>query len=346
VAVTSLIAIFGNTQEKTEDESEKLLNLYWNRAELKKEFADLRSEQFRLKDCIKRQEGSTARIQQKLDHLEQLLLDPEWVYNVVTHYQLQALNSRCKSKLEKFAEQLKQQREQKQNKALLTGWKESRAEESADIETRIGKKRMQLQVLEDQLQSERQRLVSMSGFLKIFRRRSTTTKLDYIAETIDRAQADEEQMLQRYDEIQKRPPPDTQGLDIPTKRLINCMILAFVQQLYLHFGRDGVAGMAKEAGEKSVGSINYGRKEDCDRVIAQARKRTESFEKESDFAEILRQRAKLIAENASYRNDDEAVPDSGSVATLYEISGNGAIKTKDADLLAENYWNIAAILSR
>ena len=156
--MTSLIAIFGNTQEKTEDESEKLLNLYWNRAELKKEFADLRSEQFRLKDCIKRQEGSTARIQQKLDHLEQLLLDPEWVYNVVTHYQLQALNSRCKSKLEKFAEQLKQQREQKQNKALLTGWKESRAEESADIETRIGKKRMQLQVLEDQLQSERQRL--------------------------------------------------------------------------------------------------------------------------------------------------------------------------------------------
>jgi len=29
--------------------------------------------------------------------------------------------------------------------------------------------------------------------------------------------------------------------------------------------------MAKEAGEKSVGSISYGSKEDCDRVIARAR---------------------------------------------------------------------------
>ena len=104
--------------------------------------------------------------------------------------------------------------------------------------------------------------------------------------------------------------------------------------------------MAKEAGEKSVGAINYGSKADCDRVIARVRKRVESFEKETDFAEILRQRAKLIAENAMYRNDDEAVPDSGSVATLYEISESGVIKAKDANLLGQDYWNIAGILSR
>jgi hypothetical protein len=341
-----LTAIFGSTQEKSEEESDKLLNLYWNRAELKKEFANLRNEQFRLKDCIKRQEGSTARIQQKLDHLEQLLLDPEWVYSVVTYYQLQALNLRCKSKLAKFAEQLKQRREQKQNSQLLVDWNERRAEDSAEIERQIGEKRMQVQLLEDQLQSERQRLVSMSGFLRIFRRRSITATLDNLAETIDSTQVAEEQLLLRYDEVQKQQAPDTQGLDIPTKRSINCMILAFTQQLYLHFGRDGVAGLAKEAGEKSVGAINYGSKADCDRVIARVRERIESFEKESEFAQILQQRVKLIAEYVMYRNDDEAVPTSGSVATLYEISENGAIKTRDADLLGQDYWGIAGILSR
>jgi len=344
--VTSLTAIFGGTQEKSEEESDKLLNLYWNRAELKKEFANLRDEQFRLTDCIKRQEGSTARIQQKLDHLEQLLLDPEWVYNVVTYYQLQALNLRCKSKLAKFAEQLKQRREQKQNSQLLVDWNERRAEDSVEIERQIGEKRMQVQLLEDQQQSERQRLVSMSGVLRIFRRRSITAILDNLAETIDSTQVAEEQLLLRYDEVQKQQAPDTQGLDMPTKRSINCMILAFMQQLYLHFGRDGVAGMAKEAGEKSVGAINYGSKTDCDRVIALVRERIESYEKESDFAQILQQRAKLIAENAMYRKDDEAVPASGSVATLYEISENGVIKTRDADLLGRDYWSIAGILSR
>ena len=344
--MTSLTAIFGSSQEKTEEESDKLLNLYWNRAELKKEFANLRNEQFQLKDCIKRQEGSTARIQQKLDHLEQLLLDPEWVYNVVTYYQLQALNLRCKSKLAKFAEQLKQQREQKQNSQLLGDWNERQAEESAEIELQIGEQRMQLQLLEDQLQSERQRLVSMSGFVRFFRRGSITAILDNLAETIDRTQVAEEQLLLRYDEVQKQQAPDTQGLDIATKRSINSMILAFAQQLYLHFSRDGVAGMAKEAGEKSVGAINYGSKADCDRVIERVRKRIESFEKESDFAQILQQRARLIAENAIFRNDDEAVPASGSVATLYEISANGVIKTRDANLLGQDYWSIAGILSR
>ena len=69
--MSSLTAIFGNSEEKTED-SDKLLELYWNRAELKKEFADMRKEQYRLQDRIKEQEGRAARLQQKLKHLEGL----------------------------------------------------------------------------------------------------------------------------------------------------------------------------------------------------------------------------------------------------------------------------------
>ena len=58
-----------------QEDSEKLLELYWNRAELKKAFTDLRTEKFRLQALIKEQEGATARFEQKLNHLEQLLLD-------------------------------------------------------------------------------------------------------------------------------------------------------------------------------------------------------------------------------------------------------------------------------
>jgi len=91
------VAIFGNSEEKPQEDSEKLLQLYWNRAELKKEFADLRNEKIRLQERIKEHEGATARVHQKLNHLEQLLLDPEWVYNVTVYYQLQHLNLRCQS---------------------------------------------------------------------------------------------------------------------------------------------------------------------------------------------------------------------------------------------------------
>ena len=53
-----------------------------------------------------------------------------------------------------------------------------------------------------------------------------------------------------------------------TKRSINLMILAFAQQLYLHFEEDDLAVMAKEASEKSVGAVNYGTKAECDLILS------------------------------------------------------------------------------
>ena len=344
--MTSLTAIFGNSDEKpNEEQSQKLLELYWNRAELKKAFAELRNEQFNLKDRVKHYKGAAARVEQKLNHLEQLLLDPDWVFNVIIYYQLKHLNQVCQSKLEKFAEQLKQQREKKQHRQLLASWNEQTAREAAAVEKQIGEHRMQVQLLEDRLQAERHRLSTMGGIFKLFRRRSLTASLDKLAQSIDAARHEEQALLLHYDDIQNREPPDTQGLTIPTKRLINFMILAFAQQLYLHFCEDGLASMAKEAGEKSVGAINYGSKRDCDAIITRIRKRCDSFEKATEFADILQQRAKLIAQKAIFRGDDDAVPVSDTVSTVYSI-GKGGVSTRDANLLGENYWDLTNILSR
>jgi len=104
--------------------------------------------------------------------------------------------------------------------------------------------------------------------------------------------------------------------------------------------------MAKEAGDKSVGAIKYGGKKECDQIVERLRKRVETHDKANDFADILQQRAKLLAEHAMFRSNDDAVPASGSVATVYEITSRGVIKKRDANLLGENYWNLSEILSR
>lgn len=344
--MTSLTAIFGKSEEKPQEDNEKLQELFRNRAELKKEFADLRNEKFRLQELIKQQEGATARVHQQLNHLEQSLLDPEWVYSVIIHYQLEHLNRRCESKLAKFAEQLKQQREHKQNSQLLDTWRAACLKEAKAIEGQIGEQRLQIQMLEDRLQAEQHRLITMSGFMRFFRRRSITTEIDKIAAGIDTAQQSEEQLLMSFEEIQNRQPPDTLGLDIPTKRLINFMIIAFAQHMYLHFRPDGLVGQAKEASDKSVGAVNYGGKKECDRIVSRIQKRLQAFDNAKDFADILRQRAKLIAEKALFNGDNDAVPASGSVATVYEITSRGAIREVDANLLGEDYWNVSGIVSR
>lgn len=343
--MSSLTAIFGSSPEKPEEESEKLLNLYWNRAELKKEFARLREEQYQLKDRIKQHEGAVIREQQKLDHLENLLLDPEWVYNVVVYYQFRALNLRCRSKLEKFAEQLKQQREKRVHNRQIEDWNAQRAEQAAGIESEIGEHRMRVQMLEDRLQGQRHRLATMSAFVKLFRRRSVMKMLDEFAASIVAAQAEEERLLISYDDVMNQVPPDTPGLDTATKRLINFMILAFAQHLYLHFNEDQIADMAKEACDRSVGAIRYGEKKDCDALIGRINKRLAKFDRLADFADVLQQRAKLIAEKAKFRSDDDAIPTSNSVATLFTISKTGNVSEQAVDLLGEDYWKLSEVLS-
>ena len=343
--MTSLTAIFGNTQEDSSD-SAKLLELYWNRAELKKEFADLRDETFRLKEQIAAKEGSAARLQQKLDHLEGLLLDPDWVYNVVAHYQLRAFNQRCQSKLARFAEQLKQQREQRRHSKVIDEWNDQRDEEAEALQARLGEQRMQMQMLEDQLQAERHRFSMMGGFTRFLRRRSIRKTLDNIAGQIGSSQMRESELLAALEEILSRDAPDTEGLDIASKRRINFMILSFAQQMYLHFLEDGLAGMAKESGDKSVGAINYGNKTECGSILEAVHKRGDAMDKVSDFADVLQQRAKLIAEKALFKLDDDAVPVAGTVSTVYVVEQNGVITEKDANLIGENYWNLANVLSR
>ena len=344
--MTSLTAIFGSSEEKSEEDSEKLLQLYWNRAELKKEFAELRAEKYRLQDRVKEEQGATARVEQKLSHLEKLLLDPEWVYNVVVYYRLKHLNLLCQNKLEKFAEQLKQQREERQHSELLEEWNQARAEEAQRLEQQIGEHRIQVQMLEDRLMTQRQRLVSMNGLERFFKKRSATAELDELAAAIDAAQLEEQALLNKYDEIENREPPDTQGLDIHTKRIINFSILAFAQAMYLHFRDDGLAELAKVADDRSVGAVNYGGKAECDRILEQVQDRLEALERSTNYADVLRQRAQLIAEKAKFGSDSDAVPTAASVSTVYDIGERGRIKELEVNLLGQDYWNLAGAVSR
>ena len=343
--MTGLTGLFKAVPEVVED-NDKLVDLFRNRAELKKEFAALRDEKYQLQDRIKQHEGATARVQQKMDHLESLLLDPEWVHNVVTFYQLRRLAAHCNGKLSRFAEELKQQREQRVHKKTMDAWNEQRDVQAASIESEIGEHRLQVQLLEDQLQSERHKLTTMNGVSKMFNGRALETEINLIVARIDAGQAREQELLQGLEKVHNKNPPDHGGLDYATKRSINFMILSFAQQLYLHFAEDNLAELAKEASEKSVGAINYGTKSECDEIIERIEKRWDSMENVSAFADVLQHRALLIAQQAMFRDDDEVIPAAGTVATVFAIDANGVVREKDANLLGGNYFGLSKVLSR
>ncbi len=343
--MSSLTGLFKAQPEELQD-NDKLVDLFRNRAELKKEFAALRNEKYQLQDRVKQHEGATARVQQKMDHLESLLLDREWVHNVVAFYQLRRLSAHCNAKLARFAEQLKQQSEERVHSKVLGAWNERQDGQVAEVERQIGEYRLQTQILEDQLQVERHKMMTMNGVTKMFSGKGREAEIDKMSACVEARQSQETEMLQSLAGLHEASPPAHEGLDTATKRSINFMILSFAQQLFLHFEEDNLAAMAKEASEKSVGAVNYGTKYECDEIIALIEKRSDSMENATSYADVLQKRTQFIAEHAMFRNDDDAIPAPGTVATVYSIDANGVVKQKDANLIGDNYFAIAKVLSR
>ena len=343
--MSSLTAIFGSSEEKGQD-SDKLMDLYWNRAELKKEFAGMRKEQFRLQDVIKTKEGETARLQQRLDHLESLLTDPELADSVLVYYQLRGLGQKCARKLAKFAEELKQQREQKQHSSLMGDWKEALRRETKGIELEMLEKRDAMLQLEDQLQAEQRRLTTMNSWTRFFRGKGVMRQIDAIADQLELAAQEEQMINERREEIQNREPPDQQGLDIAAKRSINLMILAYSQQLYVHFADADIVDLIKEATEKSVGAINYGSRKECAGLLGKLTNAMESLEQATEFADVLQKRVQMLGGSAKFSSAQDAVPLATSVAQLIRVEANGLVRETRKDLLGENYWGIAKVFSR
>jgi hypothetical protein len=338
-------AIFGIANEHGDD-NEKLVELFRNRAELKKEFEALRKEKYRLQQLVKEQQGATARILQRLEHLESLLVDPEWVHTIVVFYQLRSLNRRCESKLAKFAEQLKQQRESRRREVQLQTWREKLDAERAEFEKELGGHRERLQTIEGKLHAEQQQAESMRGLDKIFKRRAVSDRFTELSEQLDAARNEEREFLDKIESIGQAEPPDPLGLSVAEKRSINFMILAFAQHLFLQFNDRDLVSLVKESREKSAGAINYGSKRECDLLLERIAAHIDSMEKASDYVDVLKHRAELIAEHAVFNQDDQAVPIAGTVATVFAINANGVVTKSDANLVGDNYWGIADVLSR
>ena len=170
VAVAGLTGNLQNSNRKRR-RTAKAVDLFRNRAELKKEFAALRNEKFQLQDRIKEHQGATSGCSKNSITLRHCCSTRS---GCTTSSSFTSCGAwlRMRGKLARFAEQLKQQREEKRHSKAAGSLEKQRDSEAAESSSKIGEQRMQAQMLEDQLQAERHKLTTMSGFHKMFRGRS------------------------------------------------------------------------------------------------------------------------------------------------------------------------------
>lgn len=335
-------------EQKTEPEDERLLKLFRNRTELKKEFAKLRQEGHRLQEQLQQQEGVTLRSQQQLEQLEGMLAHPVQAANASVFYQLRGVWNHCRRKLARLGEDLLAHQRNREMKLDLNQFKAASKAALAVIERHEQQARKQNQATGAELESLRRQYLRSRGFWNYFKRRKIAAQIEIADESHEAAVTHLEQCLEQKKMKGAESPPVFAGLTVGGRRKINLVLIAVAQELYLHFRKRNISGLAREASVRQVTDVNYGDINACRDMNMRIENCLRSLPSGQDLVASARDRVAYLDHCAGYRLETDTVPVAGSFAEIPLAVGDGGdIRGQNSvsvNVLADEYWEIYSVL--
>ena len=324
-------------------EDERLLQLYWNRAELKKELGRLQDERYSLLEQVKKQEGAAVRAREQLEELESYLGDPGTATHALVYFQLRALWRSCALKLERFAQQLRQQQHDRERRRQLIEFDQLRRRQVAELDRRLVQARAEAESLQTQLRHAEEQLAALHGFWNYFGRRKLAEELQSVRSSWDAAATQVTDLSDDRADIENRAPPAFPGVSIEGRRSVNTAVIAYAQQL-VGLLSSGLALLAKEATAKRVLEVRYGSREDCARLMSLLHEANDALGSGAEDSSGLKQRTDELRARARYRSDVDTVPLADSIGTLALpaalVSGLESIDRGGIDVLVDDYWGL------
>ncbi len=337
-------------QRRKEPDEEQLLKLFWNRAELKKELAQMRRENEKLIDQLRQQEGVNLRSQQRLEQLENLLADPLQAVNALVYYQLRGVWQQSRKRLMRLVRELVDRQQDREEQHARAGFEQQRDSDLAVVDEKIFDIESRSRAVENELRSVDERCRELRGFWNYFRRRNAGDRAAAIRAELDGLRSQVGRLQATRQEKELEPCSAFAGISTEGKRNINLAIVAMAQQLLVHLADHNVAGLAREAAVRSLADVTYGSTAQC-RTLGQnieiVVRRLEACEK---LNAQVRRRAELLALTAQYRRETDTVPVAGSFASVpVLISEAGELRATDdrvieVNVLADEYWDIYNVL--
>lgn len=326
------------------EQDERLLQLFWNRAELKKELTRLQDERLKLLEQLRDQQTATARAKEHVQVLEEYLGNPEIAVHALVYFQLRAVWRAASARLGRFAEQLRQQQTDREQRRQVIEFDQTRRRELADFDRRIHDARSRADMLEAQIKLMDAKLAAMRGFWNYRRRRRLGEEIQ-----TERAQWDEVATLvtdlsDDRTNLEETPPPQFPGISVDGRRVVNTAVIAYAQQLVTALAAGGLAMLAKETTSKRLFDVRYGSPTDCARLMTLLRDGLAMLKDESENLAGLKERTDAVRATASYRSDADTVPLTDSIGTLplptAPVSGLETANRAGVNVLVDDYWDL------
>jgi len=329
-------------------EDERLVQLFKNRAGLKKAYADLQDDIYDLKQRLKAQETATGKAQEQLDSLETLLGNPQSGYTALVYYQLRGLWRACNLQLAQFAGELERQQDERERQRQTFEFNQQLRARLEQVDAQLAAANDVAAERQRILDDLTQRLQNLRGFWNYFRRRKLATQIAGERVHTDAAIHDAARLREEHAAIEQEQCPAFPGLSTDGRRAINLAIIAYALVLGARLSTEGLATRVRESMIHRVHEAQFGGREDCEALMVAIAQALGAVKSRTGFAAQIKTCVESLKEAAQYRADADTVPLAETLAGIAPTSADGrTILTLSApQILADDYWSIYRVLLR
>jgi hypothetical protein len=334
------------------EEDHRVLELFRNRAELKKAHGALQEETFRLKDLIKQQEGATQRVQEMLNTLEGRLGTAETAYSALVFYQLRRLWQSGRELLAQFVLDLARQQEERERRAHLAQCNREQFAKRQNAGTDFAAAQsLHVEAGEHlaELQGARARL---TRFWHYFKRRALERRIHAAEAAMAQTHVALGQAQVTLEELGREAVPEFPGLSLGARRSINLATIAYAEVLCLRVAtlKTPLIGLAHEATSQREAGDNYGTPQECVLLMGQISRAHKLIESRVGLAEEIRARGERLQRVARYRAANDGSPLADSIALsegdILELAPLGADAQRLPNVLAQDTFDLFRVLLR
>jgi hypothetical protein len=324
------------------DHEHRVIELFRNRAELKKAYGGLQEETYRLKDLVKQQEAATARVQDMLSELEARLGSNDTAYSTLAFYQLRRLWQSGRELLAQFVADLAKQQDERERKSHLALHNREQFARRQSGEAQLATTRQlseESATLVTQLQAEHGKL---TRFWHYFKRRALEKRIHGAQAAAAAASASLIGAQAQLERVNAETLPDFPGLSIEARRAINLAAIAYAEVLCkrLEVIEQPVLQMAREATGRRTAADVYGGPKECVLLMGQIGRAQRLLASKVALSEEIRRHGERLKPAVVYRGAADTCPTSDSVGAAPEGSA------QVPNVLAEDTWDLFRVLLR
>ncbi|HEX7417794.1 MAG TPA: hypothetical protein VF315_07050 [Steroidobacteraceae bacterium] len=332
-------------------EDGRVVELFRNRAELKKAYGEVQTEIHRLKDRLKQQEGATLRVQEMLEVLETRLTAEDTAYPAIVFYHLRAMWQFGRELLERQAGEVGRQYEEHERKQHFAECNRRLFGQRQAIEAQLRAAEADAADASQQLADLARERARLTRFWHYFKRRDLDSRAAATRTVVAARNAALLEARSAFEVIENTPPEEFPGLSIEARRAINLTAIAYAEVLCLRLAKTRLVQLAKEAMGRRESSEQYGSRAQCEGLIADiARARALLQQRADGGPQEIKARIERLRSIARYRDPADTVPVEASLSPAEGDAlahpAQGASAAQLPNVLSEDTWDLFKVLLR